>query len=174
MTDVCKEEKDEIIVLAGEYLGLCRRWRGSGPALGGEEIERLVQLRTLLEGVLGSRPPVGGPRATRRKGIRVPIQLDIRYDTGGATPQRGHLIEVAEEGVFIATGAPAEVGTRVSIELPGNAEGVEGVVVRVRTPGDPSGRPGMAVHLSNMTPAQCGTMLDLVEGALTVRLARRD
>ncbi len=168
MEETHKIEKHEIIDLASEYLVLCRRWRGTGARLSEPEVERLLELRRALESLLGAGPP-RGVHYTLRKGLRVPLVLEVRFRSG-VEVYDGRLVEIAEEGVFIATSETAPPGTRIRVELINCDEVLEGDVVRIRGPHDPSGPPGIAIHLKNLTPTQGSLMLDLVEGALSVRL----
>lgn len=163
----------DILDVAAEYLALNRRWRDQREPLSRQEMERWRTLRCALEAVLRSHPPSEG---ARRRALRVPTQLAVRFSDGGAQC-RGLLTDIAEDGLFVATEQPFEPGTQVRLAivrtLGASRLEIDGTVVWTRARQGPHGPPGMGVRLAKLDPRHRDELLRLVEQALLLTLSRR-
>ncbi len=88
----------------------------------------------------------------RRRAPRIPVSLDISYDTGKDVLS-GSLLDLGEGGVFISTPRPLEEGSplRLCFPVPEREDSlvIEGTVVW-RQDAVSSPRPGMGVRFEGM------------------------
>jgi uncharacterized protein (TIGR02266 family) len=155
----------ETASLVREFLALNRRRTRGDPPLGVEELERWMELRPLLEEALGC---VGrDPRRTRRRALRVPTHLKVRF-RHGAVGGLGRARDVSEGGLFLVTDRPLAPGTPLHLELEaaGRQVEVEGVVVWLRESEGATGPPGMGVRFDNLDESERRAVAELVENAL--------
>ena len=73
----------------------------------------------------------------KRKGLRVPVNLDVRCDLTDGSSLKAKIVNLGTEGVFIKSTDPLSPGDRLSIEflLPGTLNSIQlvGEVIYVRT-----------------------------------------
>jgi len=74
---------------------------------------------------------------SKRKGLRVPVSMEVRCQVGGKPRFKGRIINLSTEGVFLKTAEPFEASARLTVEflLPGTMSSVtvEGKVVWQRS-----------------------------------------
>jgi len=62
----------------------------------------------------------------KRKGLRMPVSVEARYQVAGKAPFRGRIINLSTEGIFLRTAEPVEASARLTVEflLPGTMSSV--------------------------------------------------
>lgn len=146
------------------FLALNRRRIRPNPPLGSRELERWNELRWKLEELLGGGAHVG---ERVRRALRVPTHLPVRVAERGETAAAR---EIAEAGIFLATAAPAPVGTPLHLKIQGECGetvAVKGVVAWVRDSDSPKGPAGMGVRFDELDVAQFEAVAELVQQALS-------
>jgi hypothetical protein len=123
--------------LVEEFLPLNRRRTRGDPPLSIAELERWMELRSILERALAGKPPVADQRRPMRRTLRVPTHLKVRF-TRGSTIDVSSTKEISEGGLFLTTRRPLAPGTPLHLEIEGSDPGapidVEGTVAWVAGP----------------------------------------
>lgn len=74
---------------------------------------------------------------SKRKGLRVPVNLDVRCDLTDGTSLKAKIVNLGTEGVFIRSADPLKPGDRLTMEflLPGTLNSIQlvGEVIYART-----------------------------------------
>lgn len=148
-----------------EFLALNRRRTHGNPPLGVEELERWLELRLIVDGIINGRE---GSRPGRRA-LRVPTHLKVRIDADGRD-ELGRATDLSEGGIFLATERPLEKGTPIRLKLEGD-DGreveVEGIVAWTRET-DPDQAPaGMGVQFECLDDEQSRAIAELMHEALS-------
>ena len=149
-----------------EYVRLDRKRRDS--VLNGREYERWNQLKQQLNATFS--PPSRPEHEDRRESVRVPVNLEVHFRSEGAL-RRCLLTNLSRGGVFIATNAPAPIGTQVKLRIVVDQGGepieVEGEVVSHNVGrGFATEKTGMGVRFLDPTPAAAAALDRVYEGAL--------
>lgn len=145
------------------FLALDRRRIRPDPPLSPRERERWEALRWQIQDLLGAGAHVG---ERVRRALRVPADLPVEVDERGDTAAAR---EIAEAGMFLATPAPAPLGTPLQLKIRGDrgeAVEVKGVVVWVRPDDSPQGPAGMGVRFEELDGARFEAVAELVQQAL--------
>jgi uncharacterized protein (TIGR02266 family) len=138
-----------------EFADLNRRRLFGSPPLAVVEVERWLELRSLLECHFGAQDPLDWTGIERREFLRLPTHIHIDLG-GGANHQFTTVRDISQGGLFIATRRPLEVGSVVQlileIDLAESPLEVSGTVSRVRS--EPrGGEPvGMGISFSRLDP----------------------
>lgn len=150
-----------------EFLEL-NRLRFGRSRMSPEQLERWELLRWGIEASLSG--PESAERRSRRA-LRVPTDLpvDVSNDESPEPEVGARAREIAERGLFLATGSPPAVGTRLRLRLHddhGETTEVEGVVVWAREADGPDGPAGAGVEFAKLDPGQREAVAFLVAEAL--------
>ena len=159
--------------LVEEFLPLNRRRTRGDPPLSIAELERWMELRSLLERALAGKPPVADQRGPMRRTLRVPTHLRVRF-TRGSTIDVSATKEISEGGLFLTTRRPLAPGTPLHLEIEGNEPGapieVEGTVAWVRRADDEKGPAGMGIRFDHPDEEKRAAIGALVERVLSEAL----
>lgn len=73
----------------------------------------------------------------KRKGLRVPTNLDVRFDLTDGSSLRGKIVNLGTEGILVKSAEPLKPGDRLSLEflLPGTLNSIQlvGEVIYARS-----------------------------------------
>jgi uncharacterized protein (TIGR02266 family) len=153
--------------LVREFLPLNRRRTRGNPPLRVAEFERWMELRGLLEQILGFVPPDPAAAVAPLRSLRVPTHLKVSC-AHGSDCDLTEAQNLSEGGLFLATRRPLAPGTPVHLEIQsedGSVE-VEGVVTWVREAQNPGGEAGMGIRFENLPPEIEERIAGLVEQVL--------
>jgi Tfp pilus assembly protein PilZ len=95
-----------------------------------------------------------GEGRSRRKSLRVPVKLDVRFDRADGTTLKGRVINLSTEGIFIKTPEPMELAENVTMEflLPGTLNSIQVTGRTVWTSSyEESEEPGDIAHAAGIT-----------------------
>ncbi|HEY6010563.1 MAG TPA: response regulator [Nitrospirota bacterium] len=124
-------------------------------------------LYAVIQGSVESRP---------RRYIRLStcLSMIVGDEASGAKPREdNHITALSENGVFINTSSPGEVGTKLTLTifLGEAAIRVEGVVLYSFKPGEgPSHEPGMGIKFSRISPGDQLFIREYIRKELTQEL----
>ena len=164
-----EEESFELLNLVGEYLALAFAWRDRTPEARPVELDRLYELRRLIELLLQQSPP---SVARTRRTLRVPAELRVRF--GRAGTERGSIRELSEWGAAITTSSPLPPGSAIDAEIirSGHRPSLRvcGRVVWNRpatalAPGE------MGIEFDDLDVQEAGGLRDVLEDALLVSIS---
>jgi len=135
-----------------EYIHLERKRTGEG--LSPLELQRWTRLKRMLGKEFS--PGLSDECADQRHSVRVPTRLAVAFRDLGEL-QRCLMTNLSRGGVFIATQQPAEIGTRLELQLhiEETGERIDApteVVSRDVGPGLASGERGMGLRFLEMKP----------------------
>jgi uncharacterized protein (TIGR02266 family) len=159
--------------LVEEFVPLNRRRTRGDPPLSIAELERWMELRSLLERALAGKPPVDDQHRPMRRTLRVPTHLKVRFSRG-STIDVSATKEISEGGLFLITRRPLAPGTPLHLEIEGGDPGapidVEGTVAWVRRADDENGPAGMGIRFDHPDEEKRAAIGALVEQALSEAL----
>jgi uncharacterized protein (TIGR02266 family) len=156
----------DIALLFREYIHLERKRIGEG--LSPLELQRWTALKRMLGKEFS--PGLSDERANQRRSVRVSTRLAVTFRNLGEL-QRCLMTNLSRGGLFIATEQPAEIGTRLELQLHIEETGeqidapTEVVSVDVG-PGFASGERGMGLRFLEMTPETQRAIDELYERKL--------
>lgn len=150
-----------------EYMALERR-RESAEGISIAEYQRWMQLKGVLNRHF--QPGVLQPHSDRRESVRVPIRLNLGFQSYGEIRET-LMSNLSRGGIFIATNAPLPLGSklRVWIRIEESAQeiDVQGEVTSHNSgPGLLSEELGMGVKFVHMSPEQEKAVDNLYERSL--------
>jgi uncharacterized protein (TIGR02266 family) len=153
--------------LVREFLPLNRRRTRGNPPLRVAEFERWMELRGLLEQILGFVPPDPAAAVAPLRSLRVPTHLKVSC-LHGSDCDLAQAKNLSEGGLFLATRRPLAPGTPVHLEIQSDAGSVEveGTVTWVREAQNPGGEAGMGIRFENVSPETGEQIAGLVEQVL--------
>jgi uncharacterized protein (TIGR02266 family) len=99
-----------------EFADLNRRRLFGFPPLAVDELERWLELRSLLECHFGAQEPRDWTGIERREFLRLPTHIRIEFGKR-AKHQFATVRDVSQGGLFIATRRPLELGSEVQLML---------------------------------------------------------
>lgn len=102
----------DVARLFREYVRLDRMHREGG--LSPRDLARWKDLKRRLGKHFS--PGLSDARADQRESVRVPTRLHVRFDNDGALANC-LLTNLSRKGVFIETGHPVEIGTRLELTI---------------------------------------------------------
>lgn len=154
---------EDLTSLFREYARLDRQRTGDGLTV--PELERWSQLKRAL--TLRFSPGLDPREVDRRRSVRVPTRLRVRYETGTGF-ERSHLTNLSRGGAFVQTEFPLPVGSpirlRVEIEPENDEIELPGQVVQSYSgPSQADERTGMGIRFMELSPEAEERLADLYE-----------
>jgi uncharacterized protein (TIGR02266 family) len=148
------------------YLALDRR-RKKGD-LSPAEMARWSELKSALNRHFD--PTVEEHHAQRRESVRVPLDLDVNFESRGEV-RRCPMKNLSAGGIFVASESPLPIGTpfnvRIRIERTGEEVELPGEVVSVGAGADlAEEKHGMGIRFVHLTDAQARQVAELSEEAM--------
>jgi uncharacterized protein (TIGR02266 family) len=145
-------------------LDMRRKAGGLSPA----DLARWTQLKSALNRHF--QPDVEEEHAEGRQSVRVPLSLDVKFESRGEV--RACLMKnLSAGGLFVATDSPLPIGTpfnvRIQIERTGEEVELPGEVVSVGVDANLTNtQHGMGIRFTNLTEAQRKQVAELSEQAM--------
>jgi uncharacterized protein (TIGR02266 family) len=148
------------------YLALDKRRKAGG--LSPTDMARWSQLKSALNRHF--QPDVNEQHARSRKSVRVPLDLNVNFESRGEV-RKCLMKNLSAGGIFVATESPLPLGTsfnvRIRIERTGEEIELPGEVVSVgASPNLAEEKHGMGIHFVHLTEAQIEQVAKLSEDAM--------
>lgn len=154
---------DDLSVRFLEYARLDRKRSDEGLTVA--ELERWGELKRAL--TLHFSPGLDPREVDRRRSVRVPTRLRVRYAVGPGF-ERSPLTKLSRCGAFVETRQPLPVGSRLSLRIAIEESGEEievpaVVVTSHRGPAFDEGEIGMGLRFADLPPETAKRLGDLYE-----------
>ncbi|HXV36971.1 MAG TPA: TIGR02266 family protein [Myxococcota bacterium] len=149
------------------YLALDKRRKAGG--LSPEEAARWSQLKATLNRHF--QPGVADQHAMRRESVRVPLELNVDFESRGEIG-RCLMTNLSAGGLFVATDAPLPIGTpfnlHIRVEKTGELLELPGEVVSMNVSANlASPERGMGIRFLNLDDRQRAQVAELYEAAMS-------